>query len=119
VESNLLAAGVHGDVSLVVEVDDIFEALEYAVVHVGLHEVRRGPLVRAAHTRRLEEAAELGDIARNILVESGPIGRRIGVGTQTVIDVLGPERIVPVGIGFLIGLLVVGLPMFFGTPTFA
>jgi hypothetical protein len=106
IESDLLAVCVHRDVPLVVEVDDIFEALEDAVVHVCFHEVWRR-LVRAGHTRRLKEAAELGDVARNILVESGPAGRRIGVGTQTLVDVLGSERIIPVGIGFLVGLLVV------------
>ena len=109
VESDLLAAGVHRDVSLIVEVDHIFEALEDAVVHVGLHEIWRRPLVCAAHTWRLEEAAELGDVARSVLVESGPIGRRIGVGAQTAIDVLGSKGIIPVGIRFLIGLLVVGV----------
>src|SRR6266481_8719165 len=82
VESDLLGIGVHRDVSLIVEVDDILEALEDAVVHVSLHEIWRRPLVRAAHTRRLEESAKLGDVARNILVESGPIGRRIRVSTQ-------------------------------------
>src|SRR5258707_12319925 len=109
VESDLLGIGVHRDVSLIVEVDDILEALEDAVVHVSLHEIWRRPLVRAAHARRLEEATKLGDVARNILVESGPIGRRIRVGTQTVIDVLGPKWIIPVGIGFLVSLLVVGV----------
>src|SRR5258708_9663968 len=109
VECDLLAARVHSDVPFVVKVDDVLEALEDAVVHVSLHEIWRRPLVRAPHTRRLEEAAELGNVARNILVESGAIGRRIGVGTQTVIDVLGPKWIIPVGIGFLVGLLVVGV----------
>jgi len=109
VESDLLAIGVNRDVPLIVEVDDILEALEDAVVHVRLHEIWRRPLVRAAHARRLEEAAKLGDVARNILVEPRPIRSRIGIGTHTVIDVPGPEWIIPVGIGFLVGLLVVGV----------
>ncbi len=91
IKSYLLAVGVDRDIPLVVEVDDVFEALEDAVVHISLHEIRRRPLVRAAHTRGLEEPTELGNVARNIFVEPGPIRSRIRVGTQTVIDVLGPE----------------------------
>ena len=86
-----LTIGVYRNVPLVVEMNDVFEALEDAVMHICLQEIWRWPLVHAAHSRRLEETAELGDVARNILVESRPVGRRIGVGTETVIDVLSPE----------------------------
>src|SRR6202011_4941764 len=109
VESYLLAAGVHGDVPLIVEMDDLLEALEDAIVHVSLHETRVGSSVHVAVTRRLEESTELEDVARNFLEEPGPIGRRIGVGTQAVIDVVGPEWVIPVGVEYLVGLLVEGI----------
>src|SRR6202035_1340299 len=91
VKSYLLAVGVYGDIPLIVEMDDVFEALEDAVMHVCFREIRRRSFVRAAHARSLEEPSELGNVARNIFVKPGPIRRRIWVGTQTVIDVPGPE----------------------------
>src|SRR6266481_2905153 len=80
VKSYLLAVCVHGDIPLVVEVDDVFEALEDAVMHVCFYEIRRRPLVCAAHARGLEEPAELGNVARNIFVEPVPIRSRIRIG---------------------------------------
>src|ERR1700674_5968927 len=69
VESDLVAAGVHGDVPLIVEMDDLLEALEYAIVHVSLHETRGRSSGHVAVTRRLEESTELEDVARNFLEE--------------------------------------------------
>ena len=39
VEDDLFAVGVHRNVSLIIEVDDLRETLEDAVVHVGLYEL--------------------------------------------------------------------------------
>jgi hypothetical protein len=82
VESYLLAAGVHGDVPLIVEMDDLLETFEDAIVHVSLHETWGRSCVHIARTWRLEESTELEDVARNVVEEPGPIGRRIGVATQ-------------------------------------
>src|SRR5258708_38394463 len=41
VECKLFAARVHSDVPFGVEVDDVLAALEDAVMHVSLHEIRR------------------------------------------------------------------------------
>jgi hypothetical protein len=113
VESDLLASGVHRDVPLVVEVDDILEALEDAVMHVSLDKIRRWPLVCAAHARSLERSAKLADVTRNTLVESGAIGCRIGVSTQTVVNTLGSERVLPMRVWFLVGLLVIRITQIF------
>ena len=45
VESDLLTAGVHSNVPLVIEVDDLLETLEDAIVHVSLHETWGGSSV--------------------------------------------------------------------------
>src|SRR5690242_6103422 len=87
--------------------DDGFEALEYTVMHVGLHKVWRWSLVYASQARCLEESPELRDVARHLLIESGPIRRRVWVGTQTVVDVIGRQRVIPMRIAVFIGLLIV------------
>jgi hypothetical protein len=81
VESYLLATGVHADVPLIIEVDDLLETFEDTIVHVSLHETWVGSFIRLVHTWVLEEPAELGDVARNVVEEPGPIRRRIGIRT--------------------------------------
>jgi len=69
--------------------DDVFKALEYTVVQIGLHKVWRWSLVYASQARCLEETPELRDVTRHLLVESRPIRGGIWVGAQTVIEVIG------------------------------
>src|ERR1700730_8942430 len=109
VESYLLAAGVYGDVPLIVEMDDLLETLEDSIVHVSLHETWGRSSVHVAVTRCLEESTELEDVSRNVVEEPGPLGRRIVVGTQAIIDEASPKWVKPVGIECLVGLLVPGI----------
>src|ERR1700739_3507731 len=113
VESYLLAASVHGDVPLIVEMDDILETLKDAIVHVSLHETWGRSFVHVAVTRCLEESPELNDVAGTFVEEPGSVGRRIGVGTQAKIDEVSPLWVEPVRIGHRIGLLGEGVPQIF------
>src|SRR5260221_5605919 len=96
--------------------DDVFKALEYTVVHVGLHKVWRWSLVYASQARCLEETPELRDVTRHLLVESRPIRRGIWVGGQTIIEVIGSQPVIPVMDGVFIGLLVVRISNTFWNP---
>ena len=86
VEGYLLTTGVHGNVPLVIKMDDLLETFEYAVMHVCLYKSWVGALVHVAHAWCLKEPTELGNITRNLIVESGSIRRWIGIRAQTVID---------------------------------
>ena len=116
IEGYLLTTGVRCDVPLVIEMDDVFKALEYTVVQIGLHKVWRWSLVYASQARCLEETPELRDVTRHLLVESRPIRGGIWVGAQTVIEVIGPQRVIPVRIGVFIGLLAVRISNIFWNP---
>src|ERR1700746_1742673 len=113
VESYLLAASVHGDVPLIVEMDDILETLKDAIVHVSLHETWGRSFVHVAVTRCLEESTELDDVAWNVVEEPGPIGCRMGVSTQAEIDEVSALWVKPVRIGHRVGLLVEGVRQIF------
>jgi hypothetical protein len=54
----------------VVEVDDFFQALKVAIVHIGLHEIGTRPLVNVSQGRHLELAVELRS-------EPRPLGIRV------------------------------------------
>src|SRR5450759_739062 len=69
-----------GDVAGVVEVDDLLEALEVAVVAVGLDEARVGPPVDVAQRRHLE-LAELRRVDGGIVVAGG-----LEVATEAFVD---------------------------------
>jgi len=98
-----------GEVPGVVEVHDLLEALGEAVVEVRLYEVRGRPQVHVARGRGLEQPVKLREVAQGGLEEEHPIGRRIGVSTETEIDEVGPQGVKPQGIGRGIGLLVEGV----------
>jgi len=61
VESYLLATGIHGDIPLIIEMDDLLETLKDAIVHVSLHETWGRSFVLVVVTRCLEESTELDD----------------------------------------------------------
>ena len=109
-KADLPSGGIHGDVPLVVEVDDLVEGLEDAVVRVRPHERRVGPAVRTCAGRRLEQPPEHGDVARGLVEEVGfPVGGEVGVATETPVDEVSPEGVIPVGIGGGIRIPVVGV----------
>ena len=86
-----MAVGVHGDVPGVVEVDDLLEALEEAVVHVRLDETRVRPHVDVAVVGVWKRPRILRDVARSRAVELGPIEPPDGIATEAPVDVF-PSR---------------------------
>ena len=98
VEGDLLAVAVHGDVPGVVEVHDLLETLEDTIMHVRFDERRVRPQVDIARRRGQEEAPELGDVARRIVEELGPVERSDGVAAEAIVDEIPPERVISVGL---------------------